>query len=174
MKTPATPKPKKSGATVPVTIEVPSEVLVRIGENRFRLPVPPPVRWGRIPHWMRKRMNAANRAARKNGQPEPYGVGMFGVGRWWDHYGAATINLFDGERQVLVAEPYGISDTDIENLQEFCLKLGGVRFFIEATGRWFPGRCPQVVIYEAQPQPAPQLSDADTNTNNQRTRKTRK
>ena len=108
------------------------------------------IRRNRLPEWLRKRI-VRHYDVRTISRSHCAGVVMAwfrgGVGRMFlDHEGSVR----DGDSVNFISEPYGITESGLRDLVEFCDRIG-CRFSISAKSTWNPGATILITIYEPVP-----------------------
>jgi len=111
--------------------------------------VPPEVKHGRIPQWLKVRLKAAVKAGKlqrvdaKWGNSYLLNSAIGATEHWFDHWGTVTN---DRGQELFVSEPYGLTGGDVEKITKFC-KLLDLNFGIDAASYHYPTRCLRVEIY---------------------------
>lgn len=111
---------------------------------------PEPVRQGRIPQWLQRRVrNVQQRSHRYIGEHlvDWLQKEFPRCGHWIDHWGTITRDYGEhgGKRQLFVSEPYDFCHEDFDAALNFA-RACDLRVWVEANSWWYPGWTVRIVF----------------------------
>lgn len=123
----------------------------RIAEARTVLQ-PSRVRLHHVPDWFRRRLLKAFEGRQRWGHRATDGwsvlqnaINQLPSDRWADHCGSTTIH----KRPAFVAEPYGVSESDLASIAELA-RRSGCEWFISSNSWWYPGATIRIAFVEPE------------------------
>lgn len=120
------------------------------GDRNLTARVGSPVKHGRLPAWLKRRVRAGAGRRRLSGGGWPPGDSFIlsSLGArypWLDHWGIASRN----GRDCFVSEPYGLTGHAARDVLEFCRVLK-LEFDIDATSSHYPTRTLRITMWPTE------------------------